>query len=156
MNETKTKKPLSIHELLAHSYMVFFVSFLFGVILEVEFPLSKNFMDIGIGYTLLFLGTVLVLWAQNTSRSGKKERLSGNVSSSNFFKGPYKITRTPTHLGMLLTVLGAGFVWGSLWMICGSVVAYLITKFTFVKKEEEILEERYGAPYLEYKKKIKI
>lgn len=156
MTETISKKPISIHELLARSYMVFFVAFLIGIILEVEFPLNKNISDIGTGYLLLFVGTILVIWAQNTSRSGKKERLSGSVSSSNFFKGPYKITRTPTHLGMLLTVLGAGFVWGSLWMAIGSIVAYLITKFTFVKKEEEILEERYGEPYLEYKKKIKI
>ncbi len=150
------KKPLSIHELLAHSYLVFLILFLVGITLEIFFSTTKGFSNIGLGYFFLIMGTCLILWAQNTSKSGKKDRVSGNLSVSNFFKGPYKITRTPTHLGMFLTVLGAGFIWGSLWIVITSFFSYLFTKITFVAEEERILARRYGAPYLEYKKKMKI
>lgn len=124
--------------------------------MEIFFSTNRSLSNIGLGYFFLILGTVLILWAQNTSKSGKKDRVSGNLSVSNFLKGPYKITRTPTHLGMFLTVLGAGFIWGSLWIVITSFFSYLFTKVTFVAEEERILARRYGAPYLEYKKKIKI
>lgn len=152
----KTKKPLSIHELLSYSYLVFLISFLLGITLEIFFSFGRSFSNIGLGYLFLILGTTLVLWAQSTSKTGKKDRIAGNLTISNFFKGPYKITRTPTHLGMFLTVLGAGFIWGSLWIVIMSLFSYIFTKVTFVAEEERILEKRYGAPYLEYKKKMKI
>lgn len=40
-------------------------------------------------------------------------------------------------------------------IIVFSFISFLITKFTFLSKEEKILAEKYGAPYLEYKKSVK-
>ena len=103
------------------------------------------------GAFLLVLGTILILWAQNTSRHLNTE----NATKETFCHGPYRFTRTPTNFGLFFLVLGFGIVANALFVILSSLVSFFIAKFVFLKKEEQLLAEKYGAPYLEYKKSVK-
>jgi protein-S-isoprenylcysteine O-methyltransferase Ste14 len=53
-------------------------------------------------------------------------------------------------------MLGFGIMANTLFIIIFSIFSFFITKFIFLKKEENILAEKYGAPYLEYKKIVRI
>ncbi len=142
-----------VHRVLAHSYLFYFVSFLLGLFLDFIFPLKffeEATMAI-LGSTILLLGTFLVVWAQKSSHNLKKE----NLSKETFFVGPYRYTRSPTHLGLFLLMLGFGIMANGIYIIILSFLSYLFTKFLFIKKEEDILSEKYGAPYIEYKKSVR-
>jgi protein-S-isoprenylcysteine O-methyltransferase Ste14 len=142
-----------VHRVLAHSYSVYFLFLLIGIFLDLIFNFrifTSPFVPY-IGVLLLVLGTFLIFWAQGTSRNLKKE----NLSKETFCDGPYRYSRTPTNFGLFLLVLGFGIVVHSPFIILLDLAAFFIAKCIFLKKEETILAEKYGAPYLEYKESVK-
>lgn len=151
-NKTHPQKQ-SVHKVLAHSYFLYFVCFVIGVYFNLIFNF-KIFTDpivAPLGLVILLLATFLIFWAQKTSRNLKKE----NISRETFCHGPYCYTRIPTHLGLLFLILGFGMIINSFFIILFSFISFIIGKFVFLNKEEAILAEKYGAPYLEYKKLVK-
>jgi len=144
----------SIHKVLAHSYFVYFLFFLVGVSLDIFFRFNV-FNNIGVtifGFVLLISATFLILWAQRTSRNLKKDI----ITKETFCHGPYCFTRSPTHWGLFLLMLGFGLVTGAFFVILLSFVSFIFAKFTFLDKEEKLLAAKYGNPYLEYKKTVKL
>lgn len=142
-----------VHRILAHSYFVYFLSFLFGMIFDLlsPFKIFSHSSFVLLGVALLLFGTFLVIWAQESSRNFKKENLSKDI----FFNGPYYYTRSPTHWGLFFLMLGFGIIANAVFIVLSTLVAFLITRFFFLDKEEEILEKKYGIHYLEYKKIVK-
>lgn len=142
-----------VHKVLAHSYIFHFISFLTGLIFDFLFPLKifEKFTIGPLGLLFLVVGTFLILWAQKTSHKLNKE----NISKETFSQGPYRYMRSPTNLGLFLSTLGFGLIINSLFIAFFSVFSFIISKFVFIRKEEEILTQKYGTPYLEYKKSIK-
>lgn len=142
-----------VHKILAHSYICYFIFLLLGLFLDFIFPLKilKSSTTLPIGTVLLVLGTLLILWAQKSSLNLQKE----NVDKERFFHGPYRYTRSPTHFGLFLLILGFGIITNALFIAILSVISFFITKFVFIKEEEKILAEKYGTPYLEYKRSVK-
>lgn len=152
MDQTSPKP--SIHKLLAHSYAVFLGFFLAGICLDIIFNI-KVFSGSSVaelGLIFIFIGTVLVLWAQKSSRSLKKE----NITRDTFTRGPYKYTRNPTHWGLFLLMLGFGMVINAFFVIILSFITFIFTKITFLSKEEKMLAEKYGQPYVEYKNSVRL
>jgi protein-S-isoprenylcysteine O-methyltransferase Ste14 len=151
-----TRKTLSngIHRVLAQSYFFYFFMFLAGVFLDLIFHIRifKSPSGASFGLALLVLASILIIWAQTTSRNLEK----GNITKETFCRGPYCYTRSPTHLGLFLLIVGFGILTNAFFVILFTVVSFIITRFIFIRKEEEALAEKYGAPYLEYKKKVKI
>lgn len=143
----------TVHKVLAHSYLFYFILLLVGLFLDFIFPI-KIFWNSALpllGIIFLFIGTFLIIWAQSVSRHLKKD----NISKETFCQGPYSFTRSPTHLGLFVLTLGFGFTINGLFIVIFSVISFIFTKAIFLKKEEKILSEKYGIPYLEYKKSVK-
>ena len=103
------------------------------------------------GFIFLIFGTFLVFWAQKTSRHLNIE----NITKETFCHGPYRYTRSPTHWGLFLLMLGFGMIANAFFIVLFSIISFLITKLVFLKKEEKVLAAKYGTPYLEYKKSVK-
>ena len=149
INQGKDK----VHIVLANSYSVFFLLFLVGVFLDLIFNfkiLDFSFL-VSIGMVLIFLATLLILWAQKTSRNLKIE----NLTKETFCKGPYCFTRSPTHWGLFFLMFGFGIMINAMFVIIFSIISLIFAKFVYLKKEETILEKKYGVPYTKYKKSVK-
>jgi protein-S-isoprenylcysteine O-methyltransferase Ste14 len=142
-----------IHGILAHSYILYFIFFLFGILLDFIFPVKifGNYIISIIGTIFLILGTILIIWAQKSSHRLKKE----NINKETFYQGPYRYTRSPTHLGLLLLTVGFGIIANTLFIVISSIISFIVTKFIFIKAQEKVLAEKYGTPYLEYKESVK-
>lgn len=151
---TKDPKRKSVHKVLVHSYFATFIFFLLGVYLDIMW--SKEIFDsriiMPIGYLLLVAGTILIFWAQHSSHHFSKE----NVTCESFCRGPYRYTRNPTYWGLYVLLLGFGMVINAFFVIVLTLVSYFLTRFVFLRKEEEILAEKYGEAYLEYKKSVHV
>jgi len=165
MTEPIQKEPgLVIHETLATSYLVNFAGVFIGFVTDYIYPLKFDFMYMdSLGALLIVLGTILVYWAQKSSRKGSETRnvllspeVPENVEKDNFRVGPYKITRSPTQYGLSIMALGLSFIFGSITMVVLTIACFLIGKFVFIRKEEKNLAKKYGEPYLEYKKHVKL
>ena len=143
----------NIHKILAHSYFLYFLFFVVGLYLDIFFN-PKVFINSALmpaGFLLLIFGTLLILWAQKTSRNLQKE----NITSATFRNGPYFYTRTPTHWGLFFLTLGFGMIMNAFFVILSALISLVISRLVFLDKEEKVLAEKYGTPYLEYKKIVK-
>ena len=142
-----------VHRVLAHSHTSYFILFLFGVCLDIifKFKIFTSPVWSPVGIIFLALATFLIFWAQRTSRNIKKD----NITKKTFCQGPYCYTRHPTHWGLFFLVLGFGILSNALFVVLSTLISFVISRFIFLKKEEKILAEKYGAPFVEYKKSVK-
>ncbi len=143
----------SVHSVLAHSYTVYFLAFLSGLFLDFIFPfdLFKQSISVPIGLILIVLASLLILWAQRTSSQLKVDQ----VSYKSFHKGPYRFSRIPTQLGLSILMLGFGILTNAVFIIFFTIISFIIAKFFFSRKASSILADKYGAPYLKYKKLVR-
>lgn len=151
---TMDPKRQSVHKVLVHSYFVALLFFLAGVVLDMVFgfQIFDDPVIAPLGAVFLVAGTVLILWAQHASHHFVKE----NVSRESFCRGPYRYTRNPTYWGIYLLLLGFGMVVNAFFVIVFTALSLLVTILVFLKHEEKILEAKYGGPYLEYKKSVRL
>jgi len=142
-----------IHGILAHSYFFYFISFLLGLFLDFMFPVQfyEKVIMASVGTVFLVFGTFLIFWAQKSSGKLQKE----NMTKESFCNGPYRYTRSPTHFGLFLLMFGFGIIINALFVIVFTTISFFITKFVFLRKEEKVLVEKYGTPYIEYQKSVK-
>lgn len=64
--------------------------------------------------------------------------------------GMYRYSRNPMYLGMLLILLGASFIMGTLPSMAAPAAFFLIIDKTFIPYEEEKLLSSFGDSYNEY------
>lgn len=154
LNKDKEPSGYTVHHVLAHSYSFFLTLFLFGFFLDLVFPIkifSSSIMA-SVGWLFLISSTVLIFWAQKTSRNLDDVK---KIKTETFCHGPYCYTRSPTHFGLFFLTLGFGILINAFFVVLFTLISIIITKVIFIKKEESILAKKYGSPYLEYKKIVK-
>lgn len=146
-----------IHFVLSHSYTVFLFAVVLGVVFDVLIPLKifsgNDFQYIGI--IMIALGSIVVYWAQSTSSSVSKKKEKDENYELRFDNGPYKYLRSPTHFGLFVMTLGLAVVISSPFSVIFTIIAQIVTKVSFLRKEEKLLEEKYGEVYRSYKSKTK-
>lgn len=142
-----------VHFILFKSYTIYLFAVVLGVIFDLVFPFDifSNKLFNYFGVILIILGSFFAYWAQKSSRVLKKDE-NGQIK---FDSGPYKYLRSPTHFGLFIMTLGLGFVINSLFSILFTIIAQVISKIFFVRKQQKILEKKYGDNYVNYKNKIK-
>ena len=69
--------------------------------------------------------------------------------------GPYRFTRNPIYLAFSLLQLGIAIWVNSLWLLATLVGAVAVIHYVVIPKEEEYLERRFGAQYLDYKRSVR-
>ncbi len=70
-------------------------------------------------------------------------------------EGVYRFTRNPMYVGMAMLQIGVGCIVGNLWVVVGAALSLLIVHYGAVLPEEAYLDERFGEPYLQYKKSVR-
>jgi protein-S-isoprenylcysteine O-methyltransferase Ste14 len=156
-NLNQEVRPVSgiVHVLLSNSYVMFFFAVVLGVIFDIIFATHSFdgvfYEYLGIG--LIVAGTLIVYWSQHITRSAGK--IASGRDTNFFLHGPYRYTRNPTNFGLTLSILGLGFLIHSLFSVLFILIAYIISKVFFIRKQDAILEERYGDVFVEYRKKVK-
>ncbi len=150
----KNPRQHRVHKILAHSYTMYFILFLAGVGLDIffKFEIFSNPIWASVGIILLVFASILIFWAQKASRNLDIK----NVTKETFCKGPYCYTRSPTHWGLFFLILGFGIIANAAFVILSTLISFIISRWVFLEKQENVLAEKYGATYLEYKKTVKL
>jgi protein-S-isoprenylcysteine O-methyltransferase Ste14 len=99
----------------------------------------------------LLLGLPAIGWFRRTGQDPKPWTPSPEL----IVRGSYRYSRNPMYLGMTLAVLGIALLAGRQWMALLALCALAATHFTAVLPEERYLAEKFGAPYLEYKARVR-
>ena len=87
-------------------------------------------------------------------RSGQSEN-PYKTTTEIIEKGPYRLTRNPMYLQMVLICIGFAILLANIWIIVLTPVCSLLLHFLVILPEEEYLERKFGGKYLAYKKRVR-
>jgi protein-S-isoprenylcysteine O-methyltransferase Ste14 len=68
--------------------------------------------------------------------------------------GPYRFSRNPDYIGQTLLCAGVGLLFDAPLAIVGGMVAFVLVDRTVVPREERYLEQRFGEPYRQYRRRV--
>ena len=108
-----------------------------------------------LGSLLVFAAVTWVICAAVLFRIAGTAIKPYEQSSALVTEGPYRVTRNPMYLGMVVTLLGAGIMLGTtIPFIVVPLFAALI-QARFILMEEGMLEAAFGQAYRDYKAKVR-
>jgi protein-S-isoprenylcysteine O-methyltransferase Ste14 len=107
-----------------------------------------------VGVTLILVGAGLVTWSVHVQYAIGKGTPAPMVATQRLVvEGPYAYSRNPMTLGALLFYLGIGIGMGSLAAITLVLLVFAGLLTYIYSHETQELEGRFGAAYLDYKRR---
>jgi len=105
---------------------------------------------------LLVIGMLLIIrWAAVTFRKARTNILTSQATTTIVATGPFAYSRNPIYVAALLGMIGAAIAFDSLWFLAALVVIWFVLRYGVIAREETYLERKFGAPYLDYKSKVR-
>lgn len=109
----------------------------------------------GMGGVMLLASMVMMVASVSAFAEGGETLRPATPSDQLFTGGPYRYTRNPIYLAMMLFGAGFGVTTLNLWVIVTTLIAGVIFNFFVIPQEEEYLARRFGEEYGAYKRKVR-
>lgn len=106
-----------------------------------------------IGIILLAAGVFLSVGSGMLFRRLGTNPQPGTRANLIVTKGPFRYTRNPMYLGLIITLVGTSILLGTISPLFVIPIVFLILHTQFVLREEKWMEEWFGQPYVDYKNK---
>ena len=137
--------------------LVYLAFIVIGSVLEFAWrlPFLPHALSVPLG--ALFLVAAVALF----SGSVRKFRAAGTPVPGNkpttviVRAGPYRFSRNPIYLAFSLLHLGIAIWVNGLWLVATLIAALAIMAYVVIPREEQYLERRFGADYLDYKNSVR-
>ena len=68
---------------------------------------------------------------------------------------PYRFTRNPIYLGMVLGLIGLAIAFNSLWLLITLAPFALVIRYGVITREEAYLERKFGDVYRHYRARVR-
>ena len=108
-----------------------------------------------VGILLLGVGIWLNIWADGLFKRENTTVKPFEKSSTLILEGPFRFSRHPMYLGMVVALLGVAILLGSLVSFLGAIACFITMQIVFIPHEERALEETFGQKYLDYKNRVR-
>lgn len=137
------------------------LTILLGVVLQQVWPLR---LDLGVGpMARYWLGGLIVagailglgLWSVVLFRRSGQDENPWKPTPMIVERGPFRITRNPMYLQMIIVCIGVAFMLANVWILLLTPVAgWVLERFAIVP-EEAYLERKFGETYRSYKRRVR-
>jgi len=108
-----------------------------------------------LGAIVFALALALFAWAIATMRGAGSSVQTSEPTTTIVDTGPYRFTRNPIYLAMLLGLIGLAIALNSLWLLLTLVPFALVIRYGVVAREEVYLECRFGEDYRRYRARVR-
>ncbi|HEV7308020.1 isoprenylcysteine carboxylmethyltransferase family protein [Ensifer sp.] len=108
-----------------------------------------------IGLAIFAAGLALMIWAATTFRRAGTEIQTTRPTSAIVEVGPYRFSRNPIYVAMLLGIFGLALAFNSLWLLFLLMPFWLVIRYGVVAREEAYLERKFASEYLTYKARVR-
>jgi protein-S-isoprenylcysteine O-methyltransferase Ste14 len=97
---------------------------------------------------LIALGFAIAFWAVSLFRlEGTEINPTSETNKSLVIRGPYRFTRNPMYLGLVVLMLGVAFGVGSLPMFAVPVLLFATANWVHIPFEEAKMRRQFGAGF---------
>ena len=107
------------------------------------------------GAAVAGVSVLLAIWAVSTfGRRGTTANPAGGTTAL-VSEGPYRFSRNPMYIGLVLLTTGAALFFDSLWPLLFLPFVVLVVRANVILPEERYLEAKFGQPYRDYKARVR-
>ena len=135
----------------------FLMCLLCAIVLHYILPLAKLSYPLYnyAGVLLIGIGIWLNIWADRLFKV--KNTTVQPFGKTTYFiqEGPFRFTRHPMYLGMVILLVGVAILLGSISPFICPFVFFIIMRSIFIPKEEKALEETFGQDFINYKRHVR-
>lgn len=98
---------------------------------------------------------VLGVWPGILFRRSGQDPRPWTATPELIFEGPYRFTRNPMYLMMVLVCVGVALILASAWVLLLSPLCAWIIYLVAIRHEEVYLEHKFGDSYRSYKQQVR-
>lgn len=107
------------------------------------------------GLLLIGCGVAWALWAVMTMHQVHTPVNPAKTPTALLRHGPFRWTRNPIYLAMTIASVGLAMVLDAPWILLWLIPILLIVHYGVVLREEQFLQEKFGASYEEYRRRVR-
>jgi protein-S-isoprenylcysteine O-methyltransferase Ste14 len=108
-----------------------------------------------LGAIVFALALALFAWAIVTITRAGSNVPANRPTTTIVDSGPYRFTRNPIYLGMILGLIGLAIALNSLWLLLALMPFVLVIRYGVVAREEAYLESKFGDIYRHYRARVR-
>jgi protein-S-isoprenylcysteine O-methyltransferase Ste14 len=133
-----------------------------GLLLHFFVPASHGFhaslpyVSVIAGAVILCIGIFLSQWASKIFAEENTEILPTSMSNRALVtRGPFRFSRNPMYLGILMTLVGTAILLGTLPMFVSAILFFALMNFIYIPFEEEKMRRQFTDAFDAYKKRVR-
>ena len=110
---------------------------------------------IWLGAIVFFSALALAFWAVATMTGAGSNVPTSRPTTVIVESGPYRFSRNPIYLGMVLALIGMAITFDTFWLLLTLVPFALVIRYGVVAREEAYLERKFGDVYRSYCSRVR-
>jgi len=136
---------------------VYLISLVTGALIQLATPLPflRGTLAVPLGASLVVVAILLFSYSVAKFRAAGTPVPARKPTTVIVRTGPYRFSRNPIYLAFSLLQLGIAIWVDSLWLLVTLVGAVALVHYVVIPREEQYLERRFGARYLDYKASVR-
>ena len=137
--------------------LVYLISLVLGTVIQLAKPLPflPRTPAVSLGAPLVFAAVVLFGYSVSTFRAVGTPVPARKPTTAIVRTGPYRMSRNPIYLSFSLLQLGIAIWANSVWLLATLSAAVVLIHYFVIPREEQYLERKFGAQYLDYKASVR-
>jgi protein-S-isoprenylcysteine O-methyltransferase Ste14 len=108
-----------------------------------------------VGWVLIGLFAFWNGWALAVMARHRTGLLPGQSTTTLLERGPFRMSRNPLYLGLIILYLGVALISRSLWAVALLPLAILALRWGAIVPEEHYLRSTFGAEYRAYQDRVR-
>jgi protein-S-isoprenylcysteine O-methyltransferase Ste14 len=137
--------------------LLYLAAFVLGVLLHRLFPLA---LPVAAGAR--WAGVALVVLGFTTAIAARMlfTRAGTNVNPTQpttaiVTSGPFRVTRNPMYVSLATILIGSALALRNGWLLVLLIPVLAIMHWGVIRREERYLEKKFGATYLDYRRRVR-
>ena len=127
-----------------------------ALLVDLQLQLTAIVQHRPAGVALIVLGLALSGWARLTFSKQSAEIFPWSETHSTLVAaGPFRFSRNPMYLGLLVVGVGAALVAGTWLMWLVPVLLFLLDNFVIIPFEERSMERTFGDAFRGYRARVR-
>ena len=137
--------------------LVYMTSLVSGAVMHLAMPLPflPATLAVALGVPLVALAIALFSYSVAQFRAAGTPVPARKPTTVIVRTGPYHFSRNPIYLAFSVFQLGIAISVNSVWLLATLVGAVALIHYVVIPREEQYLERKFGAQYLDYKAAVR-